>query len=135
MRAKLIDGLDAGRWILLAAALLGFLGVAFGALGSHALSSILTDKSMHQYEIGVRYHFLHALALFGIGLLANQLGEGRWFNLAAQLMLVGVVLFSGSLYLLAISELRWLAYLTPVGGLLLLGGWGNLFWGVLRYHE
>jgi len=105
------------------AALLGGLAVALGAFGAHALESRLTAQLLQTYETGVRYHFYHAL-----GLIAVVYAVGRWpqSNLpvaAGWLFVAGILLFSGSLYLLALTGVRWLGAITPLGGVAFLAGW------------
>ncbi len=95
--------------------LLGLGGVAAGAFGAHGLKSVVAAARLETFEVAVRYQMYHALAL----VLAGLLGAER----AAWCFLAGTVVFSGSLYLLALSEQRWLGAVTPAGGLLLLTGW------------
>lgn len=104
------------RTILLLGSLLGLLAVAAGAFGAHALSA--TDSQV--FETGAEYQMYHALALVLCGLLA---GQGYRLGLAVWSFLLGVVLFSGSLYLLVLTGTRWLGAITPIGGVLFLVGW------------
>lgn len=110
------------------AAISGFLAVSIGAFGAHGLESVLNTDSMRTYQTGVQYHFYHTLALFGVGLLAMQIEPSRILNIAGWAFVAGIVLFSGSLYLLSVSGIRWLGAITPLGGLAFLIGWGCLFW-------
>ncbi len=110
------------------AAISGFLAVSIGAFGAHGLESVLSTDSMRTYQTGVQYHFYHTLALFGVGLLAMQIEPGRLLSIAGWAFVVGILLFSGSLYILSISGIRWLGAITPLGGLAFLVGWGCLFW-------
>ena len=104
------------------AAVLCFLAVALGAFGAHSLRSTLeTHGMLDVWNKAVLYHFLHALALLVLALYAS-INRG-----ACLLLLAGIVLFSGSLYLLALTNLRWLGPVTPVGGLCFLAGWAWLF--------
>ena len=103
------------------AAGLCFLAVALGAFGAHALKETLATHAMTDvWSKAVTYHFVHALGLL---LLATLPGANR---LPATLLLAGLVLFSGSLYLLALTSIRWLGAITPFGGLCFLGGWLSL---------
>jgi uncharacterized membrane protein YgdD (TMEM256/DUF423 family) len=103
-------------------ALSGFVGVAAGAFGAHALRGRLDPDMVQVFETGVRYQILHALALMGIGLGVNRLTpRPAWA--AGWLFVIGTVIFSGSLYALALSGVRVLGALTPFGGLALLTGW------------
>src|SRR6266436_1652151 len=104
------------------AAALCFLAVALGAFGAHALRSTLETRGMQDvWNKAVFYQFIHAIALLVLALYGT-INRG-----ACLLLLVGIVLFSGSLYLLALTNLRWLGPVTPVGGLCFLAGWAWLF--------
>ncbi len=103
------------------AATLCFLAVGLGAFGAHALKETLAAHAMTDaWNKAVLYHFVHALALL---LLATLPGASR---LASGLLLAGIVLFSGSLYVLALTNIRWLGAITPLGGLCFLAGWLTL---------
>ncbi len=115
-------------WLLIAAAN-GFLAVAAGALGAHALAGALDAQALQTFETAARYHMYHALAM---GLAALALRERPAARAAAALFLAGIVLFSGSLYALALFGLRPLAYATPFGGLAFLAGWAALGYAALR---
>lgn len=108
-------------WLLLAA-LAGFTGVVLGAFAAHGLKSRLTGDYLAVFHTGSHYQMLHALALFGVGLLALQ-RPSRLVNWAGGLFALGIALFSGSLYLLTLSGIGTLGIITPFGGLALLGGW------------
>ncbi|MEN8821147.1 MAG: DUF423 domain-containing protein [Abyssibacter sp.] len=108
-------------WLMLAA-LFGFLGVALGAFGAHALRARLSPDMLRVWETAVNYQFWHALALLGVGLLVLRT-QSAWLTAAGSLFALGLLLFSGSLYALALSGIRPLGAITPVGGVLLLGGW------------
>jgi uncharacterized membrane protein YgdD (TMEM256/DUF423 family) len=102
------------NWTLVGG-LIGLCGVAAGAFGAHGLKAVVTPNRLETFEVAVRYQMYHALAL----LLAGLLGA----RAAAWCFLAGTVIFSGSLYLLVLTEQRWLGAVTPVGGLVLLAGW------------
>ena len=110
------------RYILTFASLNGFLVVALGAFGAHALETIVDAKAMGVFETGVQYHLFHTLALLGNGLLAGQYSAQKLFWIPASLFAAGIVLFAGSLYLLSVTGLSWLGAITPIGGLGFLGG-------------
>jgi uncharacterized membrane protein YgdD (TMEM256/DUF423 family) len=116
------------RLLYIAAAVSGFLGVALGAFAAHGLKATLAPDLLAVFETGVRYQMYHAFALF-----AAAWGFGRWqtrpFSIAGMLFVAGIVIFSGSLYLLAFTGLRWLGAITPLGGLAFLAGWLCLAWG------
>ena len=107
------------RGWLAVAALLGASGVAFGAGGAHALRSLMAPEYLPTFETGVRYHLLHAVALLALALS----GERRSIALPAALFTLGTLLFSGSLYALALGAPTRLGIVTPFGGVALLLGW------------
>ena len=100
------------------AAALCFLAVALGAFGAHALRSTIESHGMLDvWNKAVFYHFVHAIALFGLALF-GPVNRGAWV-----LLLAGIILFSGSLYVMALTNVRWLGAITPLGGLCFLAGW------------
>lgn len=115
------------RWILFSGALLGGLSVAFGAFGAHALKNVLDATHLGWWNTGVQYQLWHAVALIALAALPLR---GR--SLAAALMTAGTIVFAGTLYAMALTDLRWLGAVTPVGGLLMIGGWAVLVWAALR---
>jgi uncharacterized membrane protein YgdD (TMEM256/DUF423 family) len=110
-------------------AVLGFLAVALGAFGAHGLREHLTAESLAIYQTGVQYQMAHALALLLVAALFDRVGLGK---VVAWLFIFGVLIFSGSLYLLAITGQRWLGAITPLGGLCFLVGWVTLAVGAAR---
>ncbi|KJK08868.1 MULTISPECIES: DUF423 domain-containing protein [Pseudomonas] len=110
------------RSFLLLAAFFGFTGVALGAFAAHGLKGRLSSEYLAIFHTGVTYQLVHALALLGVAVLATQL-PGRLIGWAGGLFAVGIVLFSGSLYLLTLSGVGKLGMITPIGGLAFLGGW------------
>jgi len=116
------------RPIFLAAALLGFLGVAGGAFGAHALRDMLDVELLSVYETGIRYQMYHAFALALAG-WALQKYQSPHFKQAGWFFVTGVALFSGSLYIMVFTGLRWLGAVTPIGGLAFLAGWFSLIVG------
>ena len=108
------------------------LAVALGAFGAHALKKTLAPELMAVYETAVNYHFYHALGLLAVGLLALHLPESGTLRSAGFLMVVGLLLFSGSLYALSLSGLRWLGAITPAGGVAFLAAWLLLAVAVVR---
>jgi uncharacterized membrane protein YgdD (TMEM256/DUF423 family) len=113
------------RTFLLVGALAGFTGVALGAFGAHALRAHLSPDMLATFETGVRYQMYHALAVIAIGLIAARMGG--WLIVAAGwLFAAGIVLFSGSLYLLALTGITALGVITPIGGVAFLLGWACL---------
>ena len=113
------------RFLLLGAAL-GFLAVLFGAFGAHALKGNLSVAAMSQYQTAVQYHFYHVGAIFFAALSGEHAARPQWLTRALLGFVIGVVLFSGSLYLLALSGSTVFALVTPMGGLVLLFSWASL---------
>jgi uncharacterized membrane protein YgdD (TMEM256/DUF423 family) len=111
---------------LLIGSLMGFVGVAAGAFGAHALRSRMSPEMLAVFETGVRYQMYHALALLITAAIVGRTGDARLLALAGWSFITGVVLFSGSLYALAFSGASALGAITPLGGLALLLGWASL---------
>ncbi len=103
------------------------LAVALGAFGAHGLKNVLDANTMQVYQTSVQYHMYHALGLIGIGILMH-VTSASLLPLAATLMLVGILLFSGSLYILSMTGMRWLGMVTPFGGVCFLVAWALLAW-------
>ena len=104
-----------------------FLAVAFGAFGAHSLKAILAPDMLAVFETGVRYQMYHALALLFVGWACWQFPQAS-FHIAGWLFAAGILLFSGSLYVLTLSGVRWLGAITPLGGACFLAGWGVVVW-------
>ena len=119
------------RTFLLLGAFGALLAVALGAFGAHALKARLAPEALGLWKTAVEYHFYHSLGLLAVGAAAMQ-GESRQLQLAGWCMVAGVVLFSGSLYGLALTAFPWLGWITPFGGLSFLAGWGFLLAAWLR---
>ena len=118
---------------LLAGAIMGGLGVAFGAFGAHALKDILIASGrLETFELAVRYQFYHTFALLVVGLL-HQFSSSNYLKTATLFFLSGTILFSGSLYLLCLTNKTWFAMATPFGGVLLILGW--LFLAISSIHK
>jgi uncharacterized membrane protein YgdD (TMEM256/DUF423 family) len=110
-------------WIL--GCVLAFLAVAAGAFGAHALRGRIAADLLPVFETAARYHMYHALALLAVALAASRWPQGGW-GLPGWLFVAGIVVFSGSLYLLALTGVRWLGAVTPIGGVCFLAGWAAL---------
>ena len=110
-------------------ALSGFLAVAFGAFGAHGLRERLSPDMLAIFEVGVRYQMYHALALIGVG-LALERWPSAALPAAGWSFVAGTVVFSGSLYVLTLTGVRWLGAITPLGGVAFLIGWALLAWAV-----
>jgi len=113
------------RLPLLSGALLAALGVLLGAFGAHGLRAALTPEALGWWQTGVQYQMWHAIGLVAIG--AARLPGTR---LSVWLLTLGTLIFSGSLYLLALTGARWLGMVTPVGGVLMIAGWVCFAWGL-----
>ncbi len=118
------------HWIALGA-FFAFLAVLLGAFGSHMLKNMIDEKSLSIYAIGIHYHFVHALALIGFGLWLGQNPQAR-SQVAGWAFSFGIVLFSGSLYVLAITQWKSVGMVTPLGGVAFLAGWSSFFWAILK---
>jgi uncharacterized membrane protein YgdD (TMEM256/DUF423 family) len=114
------------RTFLLLAAILGFLGVAIGAFGAHGLRSRLTPEMLAVFETGVRYQMYHVFALLIVSAAIGHLGNARLLMMAGWFFFAGILIFSGSLYALALTGRGVLGAITPLGGLALLVGWACL---------
>ena len=119
------------RSFLMLAAFFGFTGVALGAFAAHGLKNRLTADYLAVFHTGVTYQLVHALAILAVAVLSVHL-PGRLVGWAGGLFAVGIVLFSGSLYALALSGVRGLGAITPFGGAAFLVGWALLAWSAWR---
>jgi len=107
------------------------LAVAFGAFGAHALRATLSPEDLATFEVGVRYQMYHALGLLVVAWATTQ-WEATTVTAAGWAFVLGIVLFSGSLYVLVLSGMRWLGAVTPLGGVAFIVGWLLLAWTALR---
>lgn len=105
--------------------------VSLGAFGAHGLKKIITEDMLSIYQTGVQYQFYHALGLLGVAFIA-YLNATKLVNVAGNLMFTGVLIFSGSLYLLVLLNIKWLGAITPIGGVLMVISWLLLSWSVLK---
>lgn len=117
-------------WFVTGSVLCG-IGVILGAFGAHWLKDRLVADMLVVFETGIRYHFIHAFGLFAVAWALSR-WPSSWVGAAGWFFLVGIVLFSGSLYLLALTGERWLGMITPIGGMILILGWMVLATGVFR---
>lgn len=108
-------------WIKIASAMMAA-GIMLGAFGAHALKNKLSAYSLNVYNKAVFYHFIHALGLFVIGWLSTQTNDPK-IHIAGFLLFGGILIFSGSLYALALTDIKWLGAITPLGGLAFIAGW------------
>jgi uncharacterized membrane protein YgdD (TMEM256/DUF423 family) len=124
--------LPAAKLFLSLGALAAALGVALGAFGAHALKARLSAEMLAVWQTAVQYHLWHALGLVAVGLLAQHLPASVPVRVAGWLMLAGIVLFSGSLYVLAATGTRWLGAVTPFGGACFIVAWLAVAYAVVR---
>jgi uncharacterized membrane protein YgdD (TMEM256/DUF423 family) len=119
------------RIFFIIGAMSALLGVAAGSLGAHGLKSRLSAEMLSVFETGARYQMYHAFAL-----IATAWAQARWASApvtaSGWFFVVGTIFFSGSLYLLSVTGMKWLGAITPLGGVAFLFGWGCLAWGVWR---
>jgi len=119
------------RFFFLSGAVAAFIAVALGAVGTHSLKTKLSADMLNIFEIGVRYQMYHALGLIAVAWATTRWPEAN-LNAAGWAFIVGIVVFSGSLYLLSATDIRWFGAITPIGGLAFLIGWAILIWSIGR---
>jgi uncharacterized membrane protein YgdD (TMEM256/DUF423 family) len=108
------------------ASLSGMLAVMLGAFGAHGLRGRFDDYAMGIFETAVQYHFYHSLALLAVGVIALTQPQTAMLKSSGWLFVIGIAIFSGSLYLLSVTGIKWLGAITPLGGLAFIAGWGCL---------
>ena len=121
------------KFWFISASIFGLLSVGLGAFGAHSLKNILDEYGKSIYGKAVLYQMFHTLALFLVGVLYHLFKETSFF-LAGWGFFIGILLFSGSLYALAITGLKWLGVITPIGGVAFLFGWFWLIWTLSKGH-
>ncbi len=125
------------KGFLLTAAILGAITVAMGAFGAHALKTLVPENALAVYDTAVRYQFYHLLALALTGILYASY-KNNWLKNAGGCFIIGIILFSGSLYMLTFKAvigtegLNWVGPITPIGGLFFISGWLQLAWGIKK---
>lgn len=122
-------------FFIIAGAINAFLAVAFGAFGAHALKERLSEKYLAIWETAVQYQMYHAIGLIVIGILmsTNIIGNVSQLSWAGYLMLIGIVIFSGSLYVLSLSGIGILGAITPIGGIAFLAAWILVIVAVVKH--
>jgi len=126
--------------ILFICGILGVLAVGLGAFGAHGLKDLLPPEKLITYTTGITYHFYHTIGLLLVGILI-KINPSKWFSRSAICFIIGIMLFSGSLYLLATRELiglinyRWLGPITPIGGVFFILGWLSLTIGSFNINN
>lgn len=127
-----------GRWLLAITGFYGFTGVGLGAFAAHGLRGHLTPLMLNVFDTGVRYQFVHALAIIACAVLLQLKLPARaqkYFFVAAICFIIGVLCFSGSLYALAMTNIYWFGPITPIGGLLFMLGWLAFIFAAMKMKE
>jgi uncharacterized membrane protein YgdD (TMEM256/DUF423 family) len=119
------------RFFFVAGCLMAFLAVALGAFAAHGLKSRLSADMLDIFEVAVRYQMYHALALLAVGWASSRWPQTST-HAAGWAFIIGILIFSGTLYLLSLTGMRWLGAITPIGGVAFLVGWILLFWAAWR---
>ena len=114
------------KLVLTVAAISGLFAVMLGAFGAHALKGIISPEMLEVYKTGVLYQFFHTFALLSVGILMN-FNQSKALTWSAWLFITGIILFSGSLYMMAISDVKALGFITPFGGVTWMAAWILLF--------
>ncbi|WP_409272571.1 DUF423 domain-containing protein [Neobacillus sp. SCS-31] len=121
------------KTFIMIGAINAFLAVALGAFGAHGLEGRVAPKYLEIWKTGVQYQMFHAVGLLVIGLLAGKFSAGSLFTTAGWLMLAGIVLFSGSLYVLSLTKISVLGAITPLGGVAFLAAWVLIIVGASKH--
>lgn len=120
------------KFILVAGVIMAALAVGIGAFGAHGLKNILeANQRMETFETGVKYHFYHALGMILIGILMFRI-PSPLLQQAGLALFIGILIFSLSLYILSLTNIKWLGAITPIGGLAFLIGWAMCAWAILK---
>ncbi len=120
------------RSIIAAGAVFMALAVVFGAFGAHIVQDMLTPDRFEVYKTGVEYHFYHSLGLLLLGVIMMKMPGNRWLVWSGYSLMAGILIFSGSLYVLTLTDTGWLGAVTPLGGVAFILGWIFLAVGVLK---
>ena len=111
------------------------LAVGFGAFGAHIVQDMLTPDRFEVYKTAVEYHFYHAIGLLILGLAGQRMEPTRWFTWSGYCLIAGILIFSGSLYILTLTDTSWLGIVTPLGGFAFILGWCFFAFGILKQPE
>lgn len=120
------------KTIITTGAIFMALAVALGAFGAHIVQDMLTPDRFDVYQTAVEYHFYHALGLLFLGVITFQIPDNKWLSLSGYCLISGIIIFSGSLYALTLTDTGWLGAVTPVGGFAFIFGWVFLVIGVIK---
>ena len=119
------------RYFFIIGSSLAMVGVIAGAFGAHGLKGRISGGMLETFEVAVRYQMYHALGLLAVAWAVSQ-WSSQLINLAGWSFVIGTCIFSGSLYILSLTGIRWFGAITPIGGLVLIVGWACLIWGAMR---
>lgn len=119
-------------WFLRIGGLFGALAVALGAFGAHVVKPILDPQLYENYQTAVQYHMYHTLALIGVAILSQRFPQRKLLSWSGWLFIVGIIIFSGSLYVLSLSGLRFLGAITPIGGVAFVVAWCLMAFSVVQ---
>jgi uncharacterized membrane protein YgdD (TMEM256/DUF423 family) len=120
------------KFFIFAGSINAFLAVGLGAFGAHILKSKLSLEMMEVYQTGIHYHIFHSLGLILIGIITHWISQSPLINWSGGFILVGIIIFSGSLYVLSVTGIRTLGAITPIGGVAFLVGWLLLAYASLK---
>lgn len=122
-----------GKLFIILGGSFAFLSVVLGAFGAHGLKNKLTKDMLDIFQTGVHYQMVHALGLIGVGILLYMFSPSPSLHWSGWAMVFGIVIFSGSLYVLSLSGIKWLGAITPIGGILFLVGWLMLVFAAFKF--
>ncbi|MBB6450555.1 uncharacterized membrane protein YgdD (TMEM256/DUF423 family) [Geomicrobium halophilum] len=120
------------KTILVIGAVMSALAVAIGAFGAHGLEGRVSERMLDNYQTGVQYHMFHALGMIAVGIVGTISGGSSMVSWSGWLMLFGIIVFSGSLYIMALTGMTWLGAITPIGGVSFIVGWILLTLAVMK---
>ena len=120
------------KQFLVAGSFFGIIAILLGAFGAHQLQTILSKKSLNIYEIANKYLFYHSFFLIILGLAYDKIKQHKLLNQSGIFIIIGMILFSGSLYLISIFEIKKIGLITPLGGLSFIIGWILFLWSILK---
>lgn len=120
------------KQFLVAGSFFGIIAILLGAFGAHQLQTILSKKSLNIYEIANKYLFYHSFFLIILGLAYDKIKQHKLLNQSGIFIIIGIILFSGSLYLISIFEIKKIGLITPLGGLSFIIGWILFLWSILK---
>lgn len=121
--------------LLISGSFFMILAVGFGAFGAHIVQDVLTQDRFEVFKTAVEYHFYHALGLLIVGLISQRMEPSHWIIWSGYCMIAGILIFSGSLYILTLTDTSWLGAVTPLGGFAFILGWCFLIVGILKQPE